>query len=229
MIEELKILPNHVKSDDGYRYDEKYVGNLYKYNNSLLFFGEKSYMEFPLKIYSELESLINELRKETNNQVKQLDDSIKDSIYSVDKTDEIDTINNSLDTLKGEISKLEDSKNNLVNNVNTKISNIEQVTNEFEVKIKFLNDCINKLTEQVNKLDTMSQKDIEEIIDKKLSDVYNNFKQVSSQLTKSAVQEALKDSKRDQVGKLKMSSLAMLKELDYKPEDIKLLSEAGLI
>jgi dGTP triphosphohydrolase len=239
-IEKLNAIPTHVKGEDGYYYDQKYVGNLYKFNDKLLYFTEKTYMEFPIKLYTELETLVNEIKKETDKNIKNLDDDIKNSIHTLDKTEDINTINISLDTLKQEINDNYDKWNSLtrqvelqnkidVNNMNKLSESIDKIYNDIDVKIKFLNDYIKKLESKIDSIDTMTKESIESIIDQKLSDVYENFKNVSSQLTKSAVQEALKDSKRDQVGKLKMSSLAMLKELDYKPEDIKLLSEAGLI
>lgn len=123
---------------------------------------------------------------------------------------------------------------------------IQSIHNDFDQKIQEIRDSnkimFDKFFEAIdnlsNKLDELSgeksdpefsEEVINELIDKKLTDVYNKFQIITAKLSKDAVSEALKDSKRDQVGKLKISSLAMLKDLDYKPEDIKILAEAGLI
>jgi hypothetical protein len=234
-IEELNAIPTHKKGDDGYYYDEKYVGQLYKYKDKLLYFSEKTYVEFPIKILTELEELVK-----TN--INKIDDNVKNDIDQLskilDRSEDIQTINLSLDTLKDMIEKMyikfdtvsdrltkHDKEIEINQNLNT--NNLQKLTDsldetnvelvefqrKIETQIKFLNDKLELLSSKVESLDTMTKADIEKVIDEKLSDVYENFKNVSNQLTKSAVQEALKDSKRDQTGKLKMSSLAMLKEV----------------
>lgn len=228
-IEELTVLPTHKKGEDGYYYDEKYVGNLYSHKDKLILFTEKSYMEYPKQLLTELQNIIDTNNSEISVKLKELDFS-----------NEIKSIKTELSAIEGHLKQLVSDRANdkdeneskidtLFKSINNVNNLVEKINTEASVKFKYFADNIEQLDKKISEINTLDVDEIESVIDKKLSDVYDNFKSVSEQLTKSAVQEALKDTKRDQVGKLKMSSLAMLKELDYKPEDIKILSEAGLI
>jgi hypothetical protein len=49
-IEKLHVMPTHEKVEDGYAYNPKYVGNIYQLNDNLVYFKEKSTVEYPLKL-----------------------------------------------------------------------------------------------------------------------------------------------------------------------------------
>jgi hypothetical protein len=97
------------------------------------------------------------------------------------------------------------------------------------------NNCVqreefnDKLKEIIEMFNYKFVNNINDIIDSKLESVYKNFENVTKQLVNSAVSDGLKDSKRDQAGKLKMTSLVMLKELGYSSDEIKNLAISGLI
>ncbi len=89
-----------------------------------------------------------------------------------------------------------------------------------------------KLSEVENIISTLNNIDestINNLIDKKLESVYNSFEKLSEKFVKENVSSALKDSKREASGKLKISSLAIFKEMGYSPTEIKELAESGLI
>ena len=70
---------------------------------------------------------------------------------------------------------------------------------------------------------------VSNVIDEKLTDVYYNFNNVTHKLVTDTINTALKDSKRDQTGKLKMSTLMMAKEMGLTPDEIIKYSESGLL
>jgi len=191
-IEKLHVLPTHEKVEDGYAYNEKFIGKVYQYKDLLIYFKEKSIVEFPIKIFEEYKELII-------NEINQNNKDIKDSISMI--TDQ------ELNSTKLLIQSQIDS-------INKQIINLE---NEF-----------NTLKEQLPTKEDISSI-INVIVDKKLTEVYNNFNSVTQKLVTDAINDALKDSKRDQSGKLKMSTLMMAKEMGLTPDEIIKYSENGLL
>lgn len=189
-IEKLHAIPAHEKVEDGYAYNEKYVGNVYQHKDMLVYFREKSTLEFPIKVFETYKNLIlDELSETTSN------------------------LESEINTMESQYSDI----SQILDRLNSRLSNIEVI-------VKGLNS---EPKEELNKEDIGNIINI--IIDKKLTEVYNNFNSVTHKLVTEAITEALKDSKRDQSGKLKMSTLMMAKEMGLTPEEIIKYSENGLL
>jgi len=178
-IEKLHVMPTHEKVEDGYAYNPKYVGNIYQLNDNLVYFKEKSTVEYPLK----LAQIIKE------------------------------------DTLAAVESNLQV--------IYEALSNLEKQTSNEELKV-FVALEIAKIKNQVITKEVLTET-INGIVDTKLTEVYNNFNAVTKQLVREAVSNELKDSKRDQAGKLKITTLMMLKEMGLTPDEIIKYTENGLI
>lgn len=189
-IEKLHVIPAHEKVEDGYAYNEKYIGNVYQHKDMLVYFREKSTLEFPIKVFETYKNLIlDELSETTSN------------------------LESEINTMESQYSDI----SQILDRLNSRLTNIEVI-------VKGLNS---EPKEELNKEDIGNIINI--IIDKKLTEVYNNFNSVTHKLVTEAITEALKDSKRDQSGKLKMSTLMMAKEMGLTPEEIIKYSENGLL
>lgn len=198
-LEKLHILPTHNKVDDGYAYDEKYIGKIFEHDNKIIYFKEKSIIDFPLELFNAVENAI--IAEITPSLVRLIEEIKTDFELQLKEINEkIESIDSQLETTTIEID--------------------DSVTSNIE----FINKELDHL-----KKSTVLKESLNAIIDIKLTDVYKNFNDVTIALVKSAVAEGLKDSKRDQTGKLKMTSLIMLKELGMGAEEIRSLAEAGLI
>lgn len=211
-IEKLVAIPNHQKVEDGYAYDPKYVGKVYQYNNKIIYFNEKSYEDYPIELFKIIEnSILNE---------------IETKYVSLEYMNEI--INNELENTKKEY---ENSFNELKKEYDSRIDKFrEEIKKSITSIIETMSSVSNDVSEISSKKSSIVFKeDLNNMIDEKLTDVYNNFKSVTETLVKKSVSEGLKDSKRDTTGKLKMTSLVMLKELGMDATEIKALAEAGLI
>jgi len=182
-------MPAHEKSEDGYAYNDKYVGNVYQFKDVLIYFREKSALEFPIKIF----------------------EAYKDTILE-ELTENTSELESNIDTIESQYSEL----SRILDRLNSRLSNIETIIKQAEPKSEELNK------EDIGKL-------INIIIDKKLTEVYNNFNTVTHKLVTDAITEALKDSKRDHTGKLKMSTLMMAKEMGLAPDEIIKYSKEGLL
>lgn len=198
-LEKLHVLPNHIKVEDGYAYDEKYIGRVYEHDGKVIYFKEKSVIDFPLELFNAVENAI--VAEITPSLVKLIDEIKLDFDLK----------------LKSITEKIEESVLLFENNKET--FNSIQFSEIDKLKVEI--DNIKK--------STVSKQSLDDVIDIKLTDVYKNFNDVTMQLVKSAVAEGLKDSKRDQTGKLKMTSLIMLKELGMSAEEIRTLADSGLI
>lgn len=196
-IEKLIAMPTHQKVEDGYAYDPKYIGKVYQVEDKIVYFKEKSVVDFPVELFKAVErSILN---------------NVKENYISKDE--------------------LEEFKKEINDNLSKKINNVK---NEFENSLNSVVNSITTVSDNISELITIKDNvvlkdNLNETVDKKLTDVYNNFNKVTDRLVKEAVAEGLKDSKRDTTGKLKMSSLIMLKELGMDATEIKTLAESGLI
>lgn len=189
-IETLHVLPTHDKTEDGFKYDDKYVGKLFKYQNTLYYFKERSYIEYPIELLNTIEKAVQE----------SINNKIKETIAMIESV-----ANKATDFVSKQ--DLQEIKYNL---------------ELFEDRIDFekINDLIkNSIESKIN------EDQINKLIDNKLKAVYDNFDKV----VKNLVKENLKDSHRDQTGKLKMTTLITLKELGYTPSEISEMVKNGLV
>lgn len=200
-IEILRVLPTHEKVEDGYAYNEKYIGNVFKHNDSLLYFKEKSYAEFPLKIFEAYKQEILSTVQEENTKLK--DEHVK--------------LNKDYADLNINYDKLAKLNSDLDKHIEILEHDIASIRKEIVL-----------LSKKQNSKESITDI-VEQLIDQKLTDVYNNFNNVTNKLVTDTINNALKDSKRDQTGKLKMSTLMMAKEMGLTPDEIIKYSENGLL
>lgn len=124
--------------------------------------------------------------------------------------------------------------NCIIKNAEEKIEELKFLLDEIENKLKTLATYISNHAERLENLDdkqreVASEEKIIELIDKKLESVYKSFEKLSEKFVKDNMNNALKDSKREASGKLKITSLAIFKELGYDASEIKSLADSGLI
>lgn len=197
-IEKLHALPTHEKVEDGYAYNEKFIGKVYQYKDLLIYFKEKSIVEFPIKLFEEYKEL-------TIAEIDQHNKEARDSVTHLESTTAL---------LSQEINVIRLA-------VQEHIETADQKILELEKEFKTIKEQL-PTKEDIGTI-------INVIIDKKLTEVYNNFNSVTQKLVSETITEALKDSKRDQTGKLKMSTLMMAKEMGLTPDEIIKYSENGLL
>lgn len=226
-IEKLHVMPSHEKAEDGYSYNSKYVGNVYQIGDQLVFFKEKSTIEYPMKV---IQAIKSDILESVNNTLTTIHESISD-IEHILTNDLItlETLTNHVDiklnTVKSDInSKLSVFDNRIETAIKPELVKIDELANiSAQIKSELLT-IKNELVSKTNLIKT-----IDDIIDNKLTTVYNNFNAVTKQLVTDAIHDALKDSKRDQSGKLKITTLLMLKEMGLTPDEIIKYSESGLV
>jgi hypothetical protein len=217
-IEKLHVMPTHEKVEDGYAYNSKYVGNVYQINDQLVYFKEKSTIDYPMKV-------IQTIKSDTLEAIDSTLEPMYESIANIEKQLSNLNLSNVEEEVKNYIdSRLNTFDNRIENNIKPELTRIED-----------LNDAINRISSEISviKQDLVSKLDlvktIDKVIDDKLTTVYNNFNSVTKQLVTDAVNNALKDSKRDQTGKLKITTLMMLKEMGLTPDEIIKYTESGLV
>lgn len=211
-IEKLVAIPNHQKVEDGYAYDSKYVGKIYQHDNKIIYFKEKSYEDYPIELFQAIEDSILKDIEEKYVSIETMNVII--DTKTVDIKNEYDK---AFDELKKEYdSRIDKFREEIKKNITSIIETMSSVSGD-------VNSLIGKKDSIVFK------EDLSDMVDEKLTDVYNNFNNVTERLVKEAVSDGLKDSKRDTTGKLKMTSLVMLKELGMDAAEIKALAESGLI
>lgn len=101
------------------------------------------------------------------------------------------------------------------------IERIEKEKEELKQQVLNLEDKIKKLENKKQ----LKISDIDDLINQKLVGVHNNFQKMINDIVKKAVE----GKNRDASGKLKLSTLILLKELGMSPSEIKGFSESGLI
>ena len=211
-------MPTHEKVEDGYAYNSKYVGNVYQINDQLVYFKEKSTIDYPMKVIQVIKADTLEAIDSTLEPMYETIASIENKISSLNLTNIEEEIKTYID------SRLSTFDNRIENHIKPELVRIEE-----------LSDRINQISSEIStiKQDLVSKLDlvktIDKVIDDKLTTVYNNFNSVTKQLVTDAVNNALKDSKRDQTGKLKITTLMMLKEMGLTPDEIIKYTESGLV
>lgn len=227
-IERLIVFPTHVKTEGGYEYPKKYVGKVFRFEDKIIHFRESSYMDYPAEIFENYKDTIIqhtlELLEKQKLEVDASQERVNNSINDVKRQIEGLINNNEIEELK---IKLEESQTQITK-LRTYIDNIEVTTvDKFQSVFDKLEEFYKTTIAISNK--TVDTAELEAVIDKKLSTVYSNFEQVSKKLVDDSVSEALKDSKRDHQGKLKISTLSMMKELGMETKEIIELAKEGLL
>lgn len=217
-IEKLHVMPTHEKVEDGYAYNPKYVGNVYQINDQLVYFKEKSTIDYPMKVIQTIKADTLEAIDSTLEPMYETIASIENKISSLNLTNIEEEIKTYID------SRLSTFDNRIENHIKPELVRIEELNDQMD---RIRSEISTIKQDLVSKLDLV--KTIDKVIDDKLTTVYNNFNSVTKQLVTDAVNNALKDSKRDQTGKLKITTLMMLKEMGLTPDEIIKYTESGLV
>ena len=217
-IEKLHVMPTHEKVEDGYAYNSKYVGNVYQINDQLVYFKEKSTIDYPMKVIQVIKADTLEAIDSTLEPMYETIASIENKISSLNLTNIEEEIKTYID------SRLSTFDNRIENHIKPELVRIEELNDQMD---RIRSEISTIKQDLVSKLDLV--KTIDKVIDDKLTTVYNNFNSVTKQLVTDAVNNALKDSKRDQTGKLKITTLMMLKEMGLTPDEIIKYTESGLV
>jgi hypothetical protein len=175
-----------------------------KYINKLYQF-ENKLVYFSDSTFQEFPlELYNSIAKDVKSEIETFENKI------LEFTNELDSLNVSI------LNRIEESGSD----VDTKLSKAVELLAELKYRVTELEESSKNIITKDN---------IESMIDKKLESVYNSFEKLSQKFVKDNMENALKDSKREASGKLKIASLAIFKELGYTPEEIRNLAESGLI
>ena len=198
-IEKLYTMPSHTKGDGGYFYDNKYVNKLFQFENKLIYFTENTFQELPLELY--------------NTITKECDEKINIIINDIDNLNNI----------------VKESETSTESNIEIRFKELEEKIKKIAIKVASTQAKIQEIENILTNLNNIDEKTINSMIDKKLEAVYNSFEKLSEKFVKDNINTALKDSKREASGKLKVSSLAIFKEMGYSPSEIRELADSGLI
>ena len=198
-IEKLYTMPSHIKGDGGYFYDTKYVNKIFQFENKLIYFTENTFQELPLELYTTI--------------TKECDEKINTVI------NDIDNLNN----------VIKESETSTESNIEIRFKELEEKIKKIAIKVASTQAKIQEIENILTNLNNIDEKTINSMIDKKLEAVYNSFEKLSEKFVKDNINTALKDSKREASGKLKVSSLAIFKEMGYSPSEIRELADSGLI
>lgn len=198
-IEKLYTMPSHIKGDGGYFYDTKYVNKIFQFENKLIYFTENTFQELPLELYTTI--------------TKECDEKINTVI------NDIDNLNN----------VIKESETSTESNVEIRFKELEEKIKKIAIKVASTQAKLQEIENILTNLNNIDEKTINNMIDKKLESVYNSFEKLSEKFVKDNINTALKDSKREASGKLKVSSLAIFKEMGYSPSEIRELADSGLI
>lgn len=225
-IEKLLVLPNHIKGEDGYYYDEKYVGKLFHYKDKLLYFNEKSYIELPYILYSELNESIqkqNEFLTKSIEEIKNSINEIKESFNS-----EIENIKNN-NNFNSEIEIIKDA----IRHNSKNITDILVNQNDFDSDILNIKKIIDDLKNNINNFKVNNNENVvtKEELNNKLTilinDINTNLKTIVDELNKlkSFVNVDFSTDNK----KLSLNTLKILRDMNLTPTEIKELIDYGLI
>lgn len=198
-IEKLYTMPSHIKGDGGYFYDNKYVNKLFQFENKLIYFTENTFQELPLELY--------------NTITKECDEKINIIINDIDNLNNI----------------IKESETSTESNIEIRFKELEEKIKKIAIKVAGTQAKVQEIENILTNLNNIDESTINSMIDKKLEAVYNSFEKLSEKFVKDNINTALKDSKREASGKLKVSSLAIFKEMGYSPSEIRELADSGLI
>jgi len=177
-IENMAMMPALEKTDSGYAYDEKYYGNIYKFNNKLILISENAVDEMQIPL---IEAVYNAIESGVAADVKE---AIESMSQAKDHSEEIEE-------MKSDISSV-------VDDISAKAS-IDDVDRYLKTVVTELEDKIESSKSSI------SIETIQKMVDQKFNDA------------------------PARVGKIKISTLSMLKESGFSIEEIGELAKNNLI
>jgi chromosome segregation ATPase len=227
-IPELKELPKIERNEErgGFLYPTEYIGNIYRHNNKLIFFGEKVMEEASIGMINLLVTLIKEATEDNDEStqrinaieasLEQLDGSISSSLE--DQTLEINKLHKKISSISGYKEYDDSGINNQIADLNANLTYIQKditkIQSELETSSLEIMKRIEEIRNRTDLNDIISDK-----IDAKLTDVYQSFKSVTGDLVREQVQ-ILENDIRLKSNKLTISQIAMFREMGLTIENI---------
>jgi hypothetical protein len=211
-LPQLHMMPSLEENDGDYCYNEKYQNKLYNFEDKIIYFQKSSKIDIPTE-------LINTVVK-----------SIQDSMDVVSAEDFIE-LTGDVAEQNTDINEKLDSTTNIIND---KLHNIQDGMSTLNTALPELSSRVNSNEESIigllsNIEGIQSKAGIEKIVDEKLKDVYENFSSVTEKLVTERIDNGLKGKSRDAGGKVKLSSLTLLREEGFTTEQIIEMGKEGLI
>jgi len=207
-IEELVIIPAFEKQEGGYFYPEKYRGNLYRHNDKLMYITDVAVDEIRIPlieaVYKSIESGITE--------------DVRDAIESISDNS---SINTRIDEINDDIDNIKTFCETNLKSALQDLCTLQDETHQIEEKVDDIfksssPDAITLLTGQVTSL---------ELEINKLKNAKPSF---NLELIQKLIDKKFEEAPT-RVGKIKISTLSMLKESGFSIEEIGELAKNELI
>ena len=224
-IEKLNLLPKMERfegqdgAEGGYKYNDKYINNVYIFNDKIIVFEKTKYTEIPVAIVTVLldvfkDQFINV--NDLNEIIENLTESIAELNAKLLIQEQVDVIgiNRKMDFLEGYFKEsLEENQNIVMSELSSfreKLANLE-ITN---INVEKLNNDFNQT--------------VSNMVDTKLTDVYKNFNHVVNDLVSTEVNK-IKGSIIENSNKLKPGIIMIYKEMGLTIEQIIELKKNDMI
>ncbi|MEM4385888.1 MAG: hypothetical protein QXD03_05010 [Candidatus Anstonellales archaeon] len=221
-IEKLDVLPERVRTDDGYFYPEEYVDKMFLYGNDVVFITRSAIYQFPYIIFLKFfEHSYNEMKdmviEESANKIIEIASS---EIYEK-------VVTEISENLVSEVNErhLEDVKNILIN----------EAMSKFDSKLEELRDYVSEFVIETIKeyFNNNKQELVDMIVEsvsndlmKKLDSKYEQIINEKILKLESILRKEKEESKKDE--KMTLSQLMALKEM-FTAEEIIKMREAGIL
>jgi len=200
-IEELAVLPSFEKGEGGYFYPEEYRGKLYRHSDKLMYITSTASDEIQIPL---VEAMYNAIESGVVEDVKSALESGSDdgkfSEIDVEITTIKDYCESSINSMIDDTCKIQDRVRKLEE---------DKPTDEDDGQISELHSEIAEITSKLNVLEnakpSFNLELIQKMVDKKFEDT------------------------PARVGKIKISTLSMLKESGFSIEEISELAKSDLI
>lgn len=119
-IKELKMIPKHEKTDDGYKYPDEYIGKIFKHGDEYIYFSKASITKLPIEF------------------VNQIIELIRSSISLEEPNEDIDVLNSRITDLENTIQELRIKLEDAEKLIDSKL------TEAYENFMPAIEDAINK-------------------------------------------------------------------------------------
>lgn len=222
-IEKLISIPTFIKVEGGYQYDEKFIGKTFIHNNSLIYFKDKSIVEIPLEV-------INVITKQIKEEIIADKTFFSENINNIAELDYFKKLQNEIAENKNKLKSINDTIKTILSTIDSFTKFIEEDSNKSITEESINTQIDKKLTKFHSSMKSnITEESVNKQIDKKLTTVYNSMIATINKTITDQIALNFKDSKRDHTGKLKMTTLLMLKEAGIPIDEIIALSKEEII
>jgi len=207
-IEELIVVPAFEKGEGGYFYPEEYRGNLYRHSDKLMYVTDAAVDEIQIPL---IEAIYKSIESGVGEDVRSAIESVSDNA-SVDAS--IEEINEEISGIK---SYCETNLNHSLQDLCTLQDETRQLEEKFEVVSKAASPgVISLITDQISALS------------KRIAELENAKPSFNLELIQKLIDKKFEEAPA-RVGKIKISTLSMLKESGFSIEEIGELAKNELI